>query len=164
MEKDASVNVELTHHLIPLAVDGYRNEITIKDRSINTAISTGIAKDPFIRGFKLVDHFKMAVTIKETGEKIDTTQTCNVSKEYRFAEKIIDRNTFSQLTDQEISPRDKQWLLDVTEKDSLIYKYGRAYLHLTGKDKENTILITKEGGLLWPKTITPSQTLKNSGL
>lgn len=164
MEKDASVNVELTHHLIPLAVDGYRNEITIKDRSVETAIKTGIANDPFVRGFRLVDHFDLAVTIKETGEKIDTTQTCNVSKEYRFAEKILDRNAFSQLTDKEISQRDKQWLLDVTESDSIIYKYGRAYLHITGKDKNNTILITKQGQTLWPSSPKPPQTDKKPGL
>jgi len=151
MKKDGKAKVNASYHVIPLVADGALPSREIASRDVHAALALGDFWDsPIMRGFKLVDHFELAVTMDGASKEICTVVLNNPSKDYRFADSVMSRKDFAKLGEDRLGASEKQWIMDCSSKNAVIYTCGRAFLHLSSSEMGDTILIDRQGNQLWP--------------
>ena len=162
MNKDGKAKVKTSCHVIPIVADGALPSREIASRDVRSALALGeIWNSPIMRGFQLVDHFELAVTIDGLDEEIRTDVYKNPSKDYRFADSVMSREDFASVGEDKLGEDEKRWILDCSSQRAIIYTCGRAFLHLSNEEMKDTILIDRQGNQLWPALPTNESKLKH---
>lgn len=149
--KKGEATVVTSDVVIPVAYDGECSSEPVPEPTVEAALKSFNWKPGYV-GFRFAEAAKVKVTLDD-GEEMTFKRESRDPKTYYFAKRVIDINDFNTAAEFKGEPYDTfrrmaSWALEDTS--NLLFESERGLKVFQASEKNDTVLINREGQQLWP--------------